>query len=130
MTNQTTRKWLNLIVIGYLLSFINLTVIIILFSSSTFFLENRKTIKILFPREAAERQHTQEFSEDYFSLLSKFEALSTKQRRHSSTNEAAQFVQHQHVGFSLSKIVFIVVSLLGIAMVSSFSVLPSISLVQ
>lgn len=91
------------------------------FSPLTSFLTNRKTIKILFPKEAAERQYTQELSEDYKSLLSKFESLNIKHPRHSSSSEA-QLVQHQHVGFGFSKIIFIVLSILGIAMVSVLAV--------
>lgn len=68
-----------------------------------------------------ERQRIQELSPDYHSLISKFESLNSKHPRHSSTSEA-QFVQQQHVGFSVSKIVFMVLSILGIAMVSEFAV--------
>jgi len=75
----------------------------------------RKTIKILFPKEAVERQRIQELSPDYHSLISKFESLNSKHTRHSSTSEG-QFVHQQHVGFSVSKIVFMVLSILGIAM--------------
>ena len=82
---------------------------------STYFLAYRKTVKILFPKEAVERQHTQELSPDYTSLLAKFESLNSKRPRHPSTN--GQFVQHQHLGFSLFKAVFTVLSILGIIMV-------------
>lgn len=75
----------------------------------------RKTIKILFPKEAAVRQHTQELSPDYKSLISKFESLNIKHHRRTSSSEA-QFVQHQHVGFSFSKVIFVVLSILGIGM--------------
>ena len=94
---------------------------IIIIFSFTSFLANRKTIKILFPKEAAVRQHTQELSPDYKSLISKFESLNIKHHRRTSSSEA-QFVQHQHVGFSFSKVIFVVLSILGIGMVSSLAV--------
>jgi len=81
----------------------------------------RKTIKVLFPREAVERQRYQEFSPDYNSLLSEFESLNvTEGRNRSSTSSGrAQVVHRQQVGFSLSRIVLIILSILGVIMVSA-----------
>ncbi|KAJ7386281.1 hypothetical protein OS493_010686 [Desmophyllum pertusum] len=78
----------------------------------------RKTIKILFPKEVAERQRNQETSPDYRSVISRFDALDIKptQRSPSSHDHEVQFGQHQQMGFSFSKIIFIVFSILGIAM--------------
>ncbi|KAK2571772.1 Bifunctional apoptosis regulator [Acropora cervicornis] len=78
----------------------------------------RKTIKVLFPREAVERQRYQEFSPDYNSLLSEFESLNvTEGRNRSSTSSGrAQVVHRQQVGFSLSRIVLIILSILGVIM--------------
>lgn len=76
----------------------------------------RKTIKVLFPKEVAERQHNQESSPDYQSVLSKFDALERKPTQRSPSSHEVQFGQHQHVGFSFSKVIFIVLSVLGITM--------------
>ena len=85
------------------------------------FLWNRKTIKVLFPREAVERQRYQEFSPDYNSLLSEFESLNVNEgRNHSGTSSGlAQVVHRQQVNFSLSRIVLIILSILGVIMVSA-----------
>lgn len=87
----------------------------------TCFLANRKTIKVLFPREAEERQNFQELFLDYESVIAKFESLNIKHRRQSSVSERAQLVQHQHVNFNVSKIIFVTMSILGIAFVSKAS---------
>ena len=79
---------------------------------------NRKTIKILFPQEAAERQCTQESSPGYKSIVSKFESLNINHPRRNNNSNASQAQQRQRVDFSLSKFVFIVVSVIGIIMVS------------
>ncbi|KAL9957563.1 hypothetical protein ACROYT_G039206 [Oculina patagonica] len=76
----------------------------------------RKTIKILFPKEVAERQRYQEKSQDYRIVMSKFDALDITPTQRSSRSHDVQFGQPQHVHFSFSKIVFIVLSILGIAM--------------
>lgn len=78
----------------------------------------RKTIKVLFPREAVERQRYQEFSPDYNSLLSEFESLNVNEgRNHSGTSSGlAQVVHRQQVNFSLSRIVLIILSILGVIM--------------
>lgn len=78
----------------------------------------RKTIKILFPKEVAERQRNQETSPDYRSVISRFDALDIKPTQRSPSSHEVQFGQHQQMGFSFSKIIFIVFSILGIAMVS------------
>lgn len=85
----------------------------------TSFLANRKTIKLLFPEEAEVRQQVQEFFPDYKSLIVKFESLNIKHQRQSS--EGAQLVHHQHFGFNLPKIIFVTVSIFGIAIVSKAS---------
>ena len=87
----------------------------------TSFLANRKTIKLLFPEEAEERQQVQEFFPDYKSLIVKFESLNIKHQRQSSVSEGAQLVHHQHFGFNLPKIIFVTVSIFGIAIVSKAS---------
>lgn len=73
----------------------------------TSFLANRKTIKLLFPEEAEERQKFQELLPDYKSLITKFESLNIKHQRQSSVN--------------LPKIIFVTVSIFGIAIVSKAS---------
>ena len=87
----------------------------------TSFLANRKTIKLLFPEEAEERQNFQECFPDYKSLIAKFESLNIKHHRQSSVSEGAQLVHHQHFGFNLPKIIFVTLSILGIAIVSKAS---------
>ena len=87
----------------------------------TSFLVNRKTIKSLFPEEAEERQNFQELLLDYKSLITEFESLNIKHQRQSSVSEGAQLVHHQHFGFNLPKIVFVTVSIFGIAIVSKAS---------
>lgn len=82
----------------------------------------RKTIKVLFPEEAEERQNFQELFPDYKSVIAKFESLNIKHQRQSSVSEGAQLVQHQHVNFSVSKIIFVTMSILGIA-IFTYSVL-------
>lgn len=77
----------------------------------------RKTIKVLFPREAVARQRYQEFLPDYNSLLSEFESLNVKGHNRSGTSSGlAQVVHRQQVDFSLSRIVLIILSILGIIM--------------
>lgn len=88
-------------------------------------LANRKTIKVLFPEEAEERQNFQELFPDYKSVIAKFESLNIKHQRQSSVSEGAQLVQHQHVNFSVSKIIFVTMSILGIAIVSKASSVES-----
>lgn len=87
----------------------------------TSFLANRKTIKVLFPEVAEERQNFQELFPDYKSVIAKFESLNIKHQRQSSVSEGAQLVQHQHVNFNVSKIIFVTMSILGIAIVSKAS---------
>lgn len=87
----------------------------------TSFLANRKTIKVLFPEEAEERQNFQELFPDYKSVIAKFESLNIKHWRQSSVSEGAQLVEHQHVNFNVSKIIFVTMSILGIAFVSKAS---------
>ena len=84
-------------------------------------LANRKTIKVLFPEEAEERQNFQELFPDYKSVMAKFESLNIKHQRQSSVSEGAQLVQHQHFNFNVSKIIFVTMSILGIAIVSKAS---------
>lgn len=79
-----------------------------------FFFLYRKTIKILFPKEVAERQLDQETFPNYRSVMSGFDALHIKSTQRSSSSREVQRVQ-----FSFSKIIFIVLSILGIAMVSA-----------
>lgn len=74
---------------------------------------------MLFPEEAEERQNFQELFPDYKSVIAKFESL--KHQRQSSVSEGAQLVQHQHVNFNVSKIIFVTMSILGIAIVSKAS---------
>lgn len=76
----------------------------------------RKTIKILFPQEAAERQCTQESSPGYKSIVSKFESLNINHPRRNNNSNVSQAQQRQRVDFSLSKFVFIVLSVIGIIM--------------
>lgn len=71
----------------------------------------RKTIKILFPKEVAERQLYQETLPNYRSVMSKFDALHIKPTQRSLSSHGVQ-----HVRFGFSKITFIVLSILGIAM--------------
>ena len=73
----------------------------------------------MFPEKVAERQYYQETTQDYRLVMTKFDALdnsSTTQRSHGSNQ--AEFGRHQHVRFSFSKIIFIVLSIIGIIMVS------------
>lgn len=89
-------------------------IVVSTYSSSIVFFLYRKTIKILFPKEVAERQHYQETLPDYRSVMSRFDALHIKPTQRSPSSHEVQ-----HVRFSFSKIIFIVLSILGIAMVSA-----------
>ena len=76
---------------------------------------------MLFPEEAEERQNFQKLFSDYKSVIAKFESLNIKHQRQSSVSEGVQLVQHQHVNFNVSKIIFVTMSILGIAIVSKAS---------
>lgn len=71
----------------------------------------RKTIKILFPKEVAKRQLYQETSLNYRSVMSRFDALHIK-----PTLRSLSSYEGQHLRFGFSKIIFVVLSILGIAM--------------
>ena len=84
------------------------------FNIFTVFFLCRKTVKILFPKEVAERKLYQETLQNYRSVMSRFEALHINPTQRSPSSHEVQ-----HVRFGFSKIIFVVLSILGIAMVSA-----------
>lgn len=76
----------------------------------------RRTIQVLFSKEEAERKRFQKSSPDFGSVLSKFDALESKSSQRFASSHEVQFAQGQHVGITCIKLIFIVLSVLGIVM--------------
>lgn len=76
----------------------------------------RRTIQVLFSKEEAERKRFQKSSPDFGSVLSKFDALESKSSQRFASTHEVQFAQGQHVGITCIKLIFIVLSVLGIVM--------------
>ncbi|RMX46345.1 hypothetical protein pdam_00000603 [Pocillopora damicornis] len=76
----------------------------------------RKTIKVLFSKEEAERRCFQETSPDFGLVLSKFDALENKSSQRLHSSREVEFLQGQNLGITFTKLIFIVLSVLGIVM--------------
>lgn len=76
----------------------------------------RKTIKVLFSKEEAERRCFQESSPDFGLVLSKFDALENKSSQRLHSSREVEFLQGQNLGITFTKLIFIVLSVLGIVM--------------
>lgn len=87
-----------------------------LFFSKLF--SGRKTIKVLFSKEEAERRCFLESSPDFGLVLSKFDALENKSSQRLHSSREVEFLQGQNLGITFTKLIFIVLSVLGIVMVS------------
>lgn len=76
----------------------------------------RKTIKVLFSKEEAERRCFLESSPDFGLVLSKFDALENKSSQRLHSSREVEFLQGQNLGITFTKLIFIVLSVLGIVM--------------